>query len=128
MHCNITREICKQGTDETELPVAYNSFCPGGENVETDTASQQFSDQTDLVLRRDMQKCIWSKVLGVLDIDLFASRLSKQVPRFCAWWPDSDTVYIDSFMYDWGEETLVCAFSPLSILQMVIRKFIHDQS
>ena len=44
------------------------------------------------------------------DIDLFASRLNRQVECYCVWQPDPGAVYIDPFMYDWSRENCVYPF------------------
>ena len=37
-------------------------------------------------------------VMGPLEVDLFASRLTRQLPRFYSWRPDSEAEAMDAFM------------------------------
>ena len=37
-----------------------------------------------------------------LDVDLFASRLTHQLPRFFSWRPDPQAEAVDAFQQDWG--------------------------
>ena len=39
--------------------------------------------------------------MGPLEVDLFASRLTKQLPRFFSWRPDPEAEATDAFMQDW---------------------------
>jgi len=39
--------------------------------------------------------------MGPLEIDLFASCLTKQLPRFYSWRPDQDAKSTDAFSQDW---------------------------
>jgi len=62
------------------------AFCPGKENVKADKASRVFNDETEWQLDRKIFKRI-CKVFGKPEIDLFASRLNRQVKTYCAWHP-----------------------------------------
>ena len=100
---------------------------PGAQNIEADEASRVFDDRTEWALRGDLFK-IMCKIFGEPTIDLFASRLNHKVPRYCSWEPDPGAVFIDSFMYNWGTETLIYAFPPFSVIHMVVRKLIQDKA
>ena len=102
------------------------AHCPGVLNVEADEASRVFDDQTEWALRLDVFQHI-CHYLGHPTIDLFVSRLNHKVECYCAWQPDPGAVFIDSFMYDWGQETLVYAFPPFSVIHMVLQKWIQDE-
>ena len=41
---------------------------------------------------------------------------------------DPGAVFVDSFMDDWGQEKIVYAFPPFSILHMVVQKIIQDKA
>jgi len=41
--------------------------------------------------------------MGPLEIDLFASRLTKQLPRFYSWRPDLEAENTDVFTQDWSK-------------------------
>ena len=43
-----------------------------------------------------------NSVLGPLEMDRFASRLTKQLPRFYSWRPDPEAEATDAFMQDWA--------------------------
>ena len=74
------------------------------------------------------QRIILSGVLPIPSTDLFASRLNHKTSHYCAWEPDPGAIFIDSFMYDWGQEKLGYAFPPFSVIPMVLRKLIQDEA
>ena len=41
-------------------------------------------------------------VMGTLEVDLFASRLTRQLPHFYSWRPDPEAEATDAFMQDWS--------------------------
>ena len=48
---------------------------------------------------------------GPFTIDLFASRLTAQLPRFVSWKPDPEAEAVDAFTLDWSQ-LRGCAFPP----------------
>ena len=100
---------------------------PGVENSEADEGSRVFNDTTEWNINDSIFQEICKKY-GTPTIDLFASRLNFKVQRYCAWEPDPGAVYIDGFMYDWGQEKLCYAFPPFSVIHMVIQKLIQDEA
>lgn len=61
----------------------------------------------------DLQS-IW----GSFSVDLFASRLDQQLPRFFSWRPDPLAVQADAFLQDWQTEAGY-AFPPFAMLTRV---------
>ena len=124
--CNeITREIWEYAqANDLWLTAA---FCPGRENVEADEASRVFDDKTEWSLHHDFFQVLCN-IWGQPTIDLFASRLNKKCARYAAWQPDPGAVFVDSFMADWGQEEMLYAFPPFSIVHMVLQKIIQDNA
>lgn len=60
------------------------SHVPGALTLLADGASRRFTDRYDRLLNGDIFPVLCSE-FGVPSIDLFASRLRDQVPRFCSW-------------------------------------------
>ena len=69
---------------------------PGVLNVETDLASRQFNPHTEWMLDKTIFKKITVRFF-VPEIDLFASRLSHQVPLYMSWDPDPGSMTVDAF-------------------------------
>ena len=60
-------------------------------------------------------------------IDLFASRINKQLEKFVAYRPDPDAIAIDAFTIDWKGQKFY-AFPPFSCINRVVQKIIADQA
>ena len=56
------------------------------------------------------------------DIDMFASRLNKQIECFVSWRPDPDAVAIDAFSLNSSDYKLIYAFVPFSLIGRTIQK------
>ncbi len=100
------------------------SYLPGVENTIADRKSRQFDDSTEWMLDPIMfQKvCV---LLGTPDIDLFASRLNKQLPRYISWKPDPEAEAIDAFSMDWGT-VYFYAFPPFCLIPTCLQKIDSD--
>ena len=61
------------------------------------------------------------------DIDLFASRLNRQFPRYCSFKPDPDASYIDAFTFSWSDKHFNC-FPTFSCVLRVLQKIIQDKA
>ena len=68
-------------------------------NLLADAASSKFNDIHEWNEDAFKELC---KEFGVPSIDLFASRLNKQVPRFCSWKPYPDSEHFDAFSIYWS--------------------------
>lgn len=69
-----------------------------------------------------------TKLLGEPIIDLFASRLNSQLPRYVAWRPDPNAEAIDAFKLDWSNFNCSYIFPPFSVLGAVLQKVDQDQA
>lgn len=98
------------------------SHIPGKCNVMADAASRYFNDRHEWQLNVRIFKDLCS-IFGKPCIDLFASRLNKQVDRFCSWSPDPEATYIDAFTIPWGDYELVYLFPPFSLISRCLQKF-----
>lgn len=77
---------------------------PGHLNRVVDEESRMMKDRWDwklhLMIFREINN-IW----GPLEIDLFASRTTKQLPRFFSWRPDPQAEGTDAFKHHWKQPT-----------------------
>ena len=60
-------------------------------------------------------------------IDMFASRLNKQLERYVSWKPDPFAEEINSFSIPWSHE-LIYAFPPFSLMGRLIQKVQQDKA
>lgn len=98
--CNdISREIWEWCAENNAWITC--SHIPGKGNILADAASQKFNDRHEWKLNEDIFRELCG-IFGTPSIDLFASRLNKQVPRFCSWQPDPDAEHSDAFSICWS--------------------------
>ena len=72
----------------------------GNSNVVADIESRTVRDRCDWMINpKIFQKLQQS--LGPLEIDQFASRLTKQLPRYYSWRPDPEAESTDAFLQNW---------------------------
>ena len=62
-----------------------------------------------------------NQVWGPLEVDLFATRLSKQLPRFVSWRPDPEAESVNAWAQDWGNFRGY-AFLPFSLVGRCLKQ------
>jgi len=67
-----------------------------------DNESRLEGDQSDWMLARSVFLKIY-QVLDPLEVDLFASRLTHQLPQLFSWRPDPLAEAVDAFQQDWSK-------------------------
>ena len=89
-------------------------------NTIADRRSREFRDQTEWQLNKQTfdQIC---KHFGTPTIDLFASRLNRQLDNFVSWHPDPDAAAVDAFTTDWCN-WFFYAFPPFSLITRCLQK------
>jgi hypothetical protein len=123
-NCNeIARQIWFWAVDRNVWLTA--AHIAGVLNVEADEESRKFRDNLEWTLRADIFSDICAK-FGVPTVDLFASRLNCQVPRFYSWLPDPDAEIIDAFTTSWEGE-YAYAFPPFNLIGRVLQKMIWER-
>ena len=90
-------------------------------NLLADAASRKFNDKHEWKLNEDIFKELCEH-FGVPSIDRFASRLNKQVPRFCSWKPDPEAEHFDVFSICWSQFELIYAFPPFALIARCLQK------
>ena len=98
----------------------------GVANVEADSLSRDTKINTEWMLKRSFFQGLVN-FLGVLIIDLFASRINCQLPTYVSWRPDPHACDIDAFSISWAQGFLY-AFPPFSQVGRVLQKIVQDQA
>ena len=118
--------------DIWEWVVSHNNWLsathiPGVLNEEADAESRASDTRTEWRLNPDDFQHIVS-ILGFSpDIDIFASRINSQLPRFVSFRPDPEAEEIDAFTLDWSQFKFY-AFPPFILVGRVIQKIIMDKA
>lgn len=76
-----------------------------------------FNDQTEWKLDPQVLPDSFT-LFGRPALDLFATRLNYQLPRYVSWIPDPNAVGVDAFTLDWGTQYNY-AFPPFSLIPQV---------
>ena len=70
---------------------------PGNLNTVAGIKSRAIKDQCDWMINQRVFQQL-QQSLGPLEIDLFASQLTKQLPRYYSWRPDPEAEATDAFL------------------------------
>ena len=97
---------------------------PGVLNVRADRESRMVEDSSDWKLNPTLFQTLFQK-WGPLEIDLFASRLTCQLPTFVSWKPDPQAFQTDAFLMNWGEFRGY-AFPPFALIGRCLRQVISQ--
>ena len=96
-------------------------------NVETHAESREAETRTEW----KSNDSIFSDMLKRFNfkpvIDLFASRINNQFPRFFSFWPDPEAEVIDAFSVNWQSIPFYC-FPPFSYIWRINRNIINDNA
>lgn len=96
---------------------------PGKLNTIADRESREFHNTSEWKI--DPQ--IISPFLKGCEIDLFASRLTAQLPRYASWRPDPEASHMDALTMDWAP-LKGYAFLPFNLIPAVLSKVAQDKA
>jgi hypothetical protein len=80
--------------------VVVPKYIPGKENIRADTLSRKFSDRNDWMLNPALFKRL-DNLWGPHQVDLFATKLNRQVQKFFSWHPEPESSGVDAFQQSW---------------------------
>ena len=126
VQCNaVTKEIWQLGIKRNIwLSAAY---IPGKTNIEADEESRRENQDTEWLLNPDILSDALDRLDVKPEIDLFASRLNRQFPRYVSYKPDPNAEAVNAFTMSWSDVTF-CAFPPFCIIPSVLHKIIKDRA
>lgn len=101
------------------------AYLPGSQNS-ADFESRHFNDNIEWKLDAGVVAKIFS-IWGMPEIDMFATRLNKQLDRYSAWHPDPDAEIIDAFSCNWSNYYFY-AFPCFSLIPRFLAKLRHDEA
>jgi hypothetical protein len=97
-----------------------------GDSNKADFDSRHFCDNAEWKL----DSSVFSKLIdiwGKTSIDVFASRLNTQLPRFASWKPDPESECIDAFSFQWKTE-FCYLFPPFSLISRCVQKIVREEA
>jgi len=100
-------------------------YLPSHLNIEADWESRNCQDSSEWKLAPRVFRGMCQK-LGQPEIDLFASRLSHQLPAYMAWKPDPGSKATDAFSQSW-HRLFPYAFPPFCLIGRVLTKVRNEK-
>ena len=100
------------------------AYIPGSDN-QADFESRHYKENTEWKLDDNVVQEVFS-IWGKPNIDLFASRLNKQIDRYASWHPDPEAEIVDEFSCDWAE-LYFYAFPPFGLIPRFLAKLRHNR-
>ena len=125
-HCNsIARDIWLWAMNKNIWLSA--AHIPGKINYEADRASRRHDHSMEWMLQRSLFLSILTHYDYMPTIDLFASRINKQLVNYVSFKPDPDAKAVDAFTFTWSNLKFY-AFPPFSVIQRVMQKIKQDKA
>jgi len=103
------------------------SHIPGIYNEEADQESRNSDTRTEWKLNENIFQAMQKFLEFYPTVDLFASRINSQLPRFFSYRPDPQAELINAFSVSWENISFYC-FPPFSCIGKVIQKIISDKA
>ncbi|XP_063436130.1 uncharacterized protein LOC134717568 [Mytilus trossulus] len=119
----VVREIWFWAADKNNFITAVH--IAGKDNITPDQLSRNFSDSSEWKLKENIFRNICGHFFQP-NIDLFASRLNKQLSKYVSWFPDPDAMASDAFSFSW-KNYLPYVFPPFSIIARILNKVEEEQ-
>lgn len=101
------------------------AFIPGKENTAADYESRHFNWDAEWKLDTSILRDAFTELGVNPTVDLFASRVNAQLPRYASYRPDPEAFAVDAFSLSWRNLT-VYAFPPFSVILPMLRKMLRD--
>ena len=123
--CNIiAKKICQFALERNNF--LSSAHLPGTQNMLADRESRVFNYRTEWMLHQDIFQKL-SLLWGPFEIDLFASRLNKQVCTYDSWKPDPGATAVDAFSILWDRKPFY-AYPPFSLIHRCLQKITADKA
>ena len=100
---------------------------PGVDNTAADQESRRTATSAEWMLNKS-DVCYGLDTLNISPtIDLFASRINRQMEKFVSYRPDPEAVAIDAFSINWSNLTFY-AFPPFNCVGRVLQKIANEKA
>ena len=99
---------------------------PGASNTVADQESRQVESSAEWMLHREVFHMI-QLALGLCQVDLFATRLNHQLPKYISWRPDPFAQGTNALLWNW-KYLEGYAFPPFCLIGRCLQKVQQEQS
>lgn len=97
----------------------------GVDNNKADLLSREINDDIEWKLNERCFQRLCDQ-FGTPDIDVFASRINHQLPKYFSYHPDSKALAINAFAHKW--DFFAYIFPPFNLIPRVLRKLKEDKT
>lgn len=104
----------------------FASYINTKENIKADFLSRNKSTNNEFELSNKAFSQI-TKVFGIPQIDLFASKINAKCDKYVSWGPDPDCFCVDAFTLDW-QSIFFYAFPPFLLIDRILQKIKNDKA
>lgn len=99
---------------------------PGVTNTTADRLSREFQDSSSWKLDRSTFDLL-QQTRGPWEVDMFADRLTHQLPKYMSWKADPGSIQTDAFQIQWGR-IQGYAFPPFCLIDRCLAKVQKDRA
>ena len=100
---------------------------PGSHKTVADYMSRTLNENTEWKLSPFLFQSMLQRFQFIADIDLFASKLNKQLSIYVSWHSDPESFAVDAFNLPWTKLKFY-AFPPFSLVGKSISKVIQEKA
>jgi len=120
--CDIHQQVGGNALPDTlpacieDVGLVHSERCLFGSR--TSARQRQYNSRSRISINKGSLRLAWilnpqifsqiQRQMGPLQIDLFASWLTKQLPNFYSWRPDPEAIAVDAFNQDWASDEGIC--------------------
>ena len=102
-----------------------SSHIAGVKNETADGLSRIIHEDIEWMLRKNCFHKV-CHAFGVPEIDVFANRVNKQLPKYFSYHPDDQAITINAFSCNWN--FFAYLFPPFNLIPRVLRKIREDKT
>ena len=124
--CNAMAQIIWQWCLDYDVWLS-SAFIPGAENTAADEESRRTNTDAEWMLDTGALQEAFSCLNMRPVIDLFASRLNKQMTHYVSFRPDPEAEAVDAFSLSWSDVDWY-AFPPFSVIGRTLAKVQREKS
>ena len=127
MHSVICNDIAKRIWEFAQNRDFWisSSHIPGVGNTMADKMSRVFNDNTEWMLSHKLFKILCDRFQFNPQVDLFATRVNKQIDKYVSWMPDPYCIAVNAFNFS-RKAHKIYAFPPFCLVGAAISKLIRD--
>ena len=103
------------------------AYIPGKHNPIADSESRKVHRELEWMINSRLLTKSLEYLNFTPEIDLFASRINHQFPRYVSYRPDPGAIAIDAFTIDWSA-LKIFAFPPFSVIPRTLQKIKEDKA